>query len=176
MNSCYNTNMGYNNSDNRQSGRRNFGRRDFGSPGGVRQMHKTVCSSCGRDCEVPFRPSGDKPVFCSNCFEKNREGSDTRRFEDRNFRKPHFEDRDNRPPQNSEQYNDLNAKLDKILAILTSDSLLKVAPTPKPQVVEKAKIPQDLPLPSENPVIIVEKKKKTPKKSRIASGNIRAKK
>jgi len=155
MNSCYNTNMGYNNSDNRQSGRRNFGRRDFGSPGGARQMHKTVCSSCGRDCEVPFRPSGDKPVFCSNCFEKNREGSDTRRFEDRNFRKPHFEDRDNRPPQNSEQYNALNAKLDKILAILT---------LPKPQVAKEVKIPQDLPLSPEDPVIIVEKKKKPPKK------------
>ena len=157
--------MGYNNSDNRQSGRRNFGRRDFGSPGGARQMHKTVCSSCGRDCEVPFRPSGDKPVFCSNCFEKNREGSDTRKFEDRNFRKPHFEDRDNRPPQNSEQYNALNVKLDKILAILTSNSLVKVTPTPKSQVVKEAKIPQDLPLPSKEPVAIVEKKKKTSKKA-----------
>ena len=166
--------MGYNNLDNKQSGRRNFGRRDFGSLGGVRQMHKTICSSCGRDCEVPFKPSGDKPVFCSNCFEKNRGGSDTRRFEDRNFKKPHFEDRNNRSPQNSEQYNTLNAKLDKILAMLTSSSLVKVAPTPKPQVVEEVKIPQDLPLPSENPVIIVKKKK--PLKSRIASGSIRAKK
>jgi len=157
--------MGYNNSDNRQSGRRNFGRRDFGSPGGARQMYKTVCSSCGRDCEVPFRPSGDKPVFCSNCFEKNREGSDTRKFEDRNFRKPHFEDRDNRPPQNSEQYNALNVKLDKILAILTSNSLVKVAPIPKPQVAGEVKITQDLPLPSKESVIIVEKKKKTSKKA-----------
>jgi len=149
----------------RDFGRRNFGRRDFDSLGGVRQMHKTICSSCGKDCEVPFKPSGDKPVFCSNCFEKNRGGSDTRRFEDRNFKKPHFEDRNNRSPQNSEQYNTLNAKLDKILAMLTSSSLVKVAPTPKPQVVEEVKIPQDLPLPSEDPVIIVEKKKKTPKKA-----------
>lgn len=165
MNSCYNTNMGYNNSDNRQLGRRNFGRQDFGSRGGARQMHKAVCSNCGKDCEVPFRPSGDKPVFCSNCFEKNKEGSDTRRFEDRNFRKPHFKDRDsrqprfenrdNRPPQNNEQYNALNVKLDKILAILT---------LPKPQTAKEVKIIKDLPLPSKESVIILEKKKKTSKK------------
>ncbi len=156
--------MGHNDSDNRQS-KRNFGSRDFGSPGVVRQMHKAVCSNCGKDCQVPFEPTGGKPVYCSECFEKNRGGSDTRRFEGRNFNKPHFEDRNNRSPQNSEQYNTINAKLDKILAMLTSSSLVKVAPTPKP----------DLPLPSENPVIIVEKKKK-PLKSRIASGSIRAKK
>lgn len=143
----------------RSGGRRSFGRRDFGGRGTDRQMHKTICSSCGRECEVPFKPSGDKPVYCSNCFEKNRGGSDTRRFEDRNFKRPHFEDRDNRSPQNSEQYNTLNAKLDKILAILASHPLVKVAPTPKPQ--------EDLPLPSENPVIIVEKKKKTIKKATL---------
>jgi len=135
--------MGYNRLDNKQSGRRNFRRQDFGSPGGVRQMHKAICGNCGKDCEVPFKPSGDRSVFCSNCFEKKRGGSDTRRFEDR----------DNRSSQNSEQYNTLNAKLDKILAMLTSSSLVKVAPTPK------------LPLSSDDPVIIVEKKKKTPKKA-----------
>ena len=109
---------------------------------------------------MPFKPSGDKSVFCSNCFEKNRGGSDTRRFEDRNFKRPHFEDRNNRSSQNNEQYNTLNAKLDKILAMLASYPLAKVAPTPKPQ--------QDLPLPSEDPVIIVEKKKKAPKKAVLA--------
>lgn len=123
--------MGYNNSDNRQSGRRTFGRRDFNSPGGDRQMHKAICSSCGRECEVPFKPLGDKPVFCSNCFEKNKSGSDTRRFEDRNIK----------PPQNNDQYNTINAKLDKILAMLTSGPLIK------------------------DPVIIAEKKNKAPKKT-----------
>lgn len=108
-------------------------------------MHKAICSSCGRECEVPFKPLGDKPVFCSNCFEKNKSGSDTRRFEDRNIK----------PPQNNDQYNTINAKLDKILAMLTSISLVKVAPAPKP----------NLPLPPENPIIIAEKKNKAPKKT-----------
>ncbi len=48
-------------------------------------MHKAVCSNCGRDCEVPFRPSGDKPVFCSDCFDKNR-GGGSRGSDKRNLR------------------------------------------------------------------------------------------
>ena len=165
---CYNTNMGYNSSDsrdNRPSGRRSFGRRDFGGSSGPRQMHKTICDNCGKDCEVPFRPSGDKPVYCSDCFEKNREGSEPRRFEDRSFRKPRFEDRDNRPPrfenresrpaQNNEQYNTLNIKLDKILALLTSS---------KPQVEKEVKMAQDLPISAKDVAIIFEKKKKPSKK------------
>jgi len=32
-------------------------------------MHKAICSECGEKCEVPFKPTGDKPVFCSKCFE-----------------------------------------------------------------------------------------------------------
>ncbi len=38
----------------------------------VKAMHATNCSECGDACEVPFRPSGDKPVFCAVCFGKKR--------------------------------------------------------------------------------------------------------
>lgn len=38
----------------------------------TRQMHKAVCSQCGADCEVPFRPTGDRPIFCSDCFGKQK--------------------------------------------------------------------------------------------------------
>jgi CxxC-x17-CxxC domain-containing protein len=31
-------------------------------------MHSAICSSCGKTCEVPFRPTGDKPVYCRDCF------------------------------------------------------------------------------------------------------------
>jgi CxxC-x17-CxxC domain-containing protein len=37
-------------------------------------MHKTTCSDCGRSCEVPFKPTSNKPVFCSNCFEEQGGG------------------------------------------------------------------------------------------------------
>jgi CxxC-x17-CxxC domain-containing protein len=157
--------MAYNNRNNGQSGRNNFGRRDFSRPGGDRQMFKTVCSECGKDCEVPFKPSGDKPVFCSNCFEQKRGGPNTRRFENRNFSKPRFESNNNRPPQNNEQFNTLNAKLDKILGLLTPSSLVKVAPTPQLQVTEVVTATQVLPASSKEPVVKVEKKKKASKKT-----------
>lgn len=39
--------------------------------GGPKQMYKAECSNCHNSCEVPFRPNGKKPVFCSNCFVKD---------------------------------------------------------------------------------------------------------
>jgi CxxC-x17-CxxC domain-containing protein len=35
-----------------------------------RQMYPVVCASCGKDTEVPFQPSGDRPVYCSDCFRQ----------------------------------------------------------------------------------------------------------
>ncbi|MCJ7740838.1 hypothetical protein MUP32_06030, partial [Candidatus Microgenomates bacterium] len=64
--------MGNFNRGNRSGGRPNFGRPDFNRrSGGRSQMYKAVCGKCGKDCEVPFRPSGDRPVFCSECFDRN---------------------------------------------------------------------------------------------------------
>ena len=37
-----------------------------------REMHKSVCADCGKDCEVPFQPTGDRPVYCAECWVKNR--------------------------------------------------------------------------------------------------------
>jgi len=46
-----------------------------GSYGGPRQMYSATCSNCGKEAQVPFQPRGDKPVYCSDCFEKMRGGS-----------------------------------------------------------------------------------------------------
>ncbi len=45
------------------------------SRGGARQMFEATCSNCGNVAEVPFQPSGDKPVYCSTCFEQRRGAS-----------------------------------------------------------------------------------------------------
>ena len=34
---------------------------------------KAVCSDCRKSCEVPFKPSSDKPVFCRDCFSAKRD-------------------------------------------------------------------------------------------------------
>ncbi len=48
----------------RKSQQRGYG----DSYGSAREMHPAVCAQCGRDTMVPFRPRGDKPVYCSDCF------------------------------------------------------------------------------------------------------------
>ena len=52
-------------------------------------MSSRYCSNCGKECQVPFRPTNGKPVYCSECFEKMNGGrSDSRRSERSDFRSP----------------------------------------------------------------------------------------
>jgi CxxC-x17-CxxC domain-containing protein len=39
---------------------------------GPREMFTATCSSCGKDAQVPFRPTSGKPVYCSDCFALRR--------------------------------------------------------------------------------------------------------
>ncbi|MFA6995213.1 MAG: CxxC-x17-CxxC domain-containing protein [Patescibacteria group bacterium] len=76
--------------DRRDSGNRNFSR---GNDSSTRPtMHKAVCADCGQSCEVPFRPSGDKPVYCSNCF-RGKEGAGPKRSNERDFSRSSFNDK-----------------------------------------------------------------------------------
>lgn len=97
--------------------------RDFDR--GPREMFQTVCDDCGNECEVPFRPSGEKPVFCSSCFEKRGNGESEVRFSKREA--PRF-DRGGSRNENTRGGSDnsellqamstLNAKLDKVLKVI----------------------------------------------------------
>ena len=40
-----------------------------------REMFSATCASCGREAQVPFRPTGSKPVYCSDCFSWMRSSS-----------------------------------------------------------------------------------------------------
>lgn len=55
---------------------------DRGASRGPVTMHQAICDNCGKNCEVPFRPTSGKPIFCSNCFE-NKRGSERPQFENR---------------------------------------------------------------------------------------------
>ena len=37
-----------------------------------RQMFTAVCAQCGTEAQVPFQPRGDRPVYCSDCYNKLR--------------------------------------------------------------------------------------------------------
>ena len=57
-----------------RSSHRNSGNNSGGSRGGYnenRTMHDVVCAECGRNTQVPFLPSNDRPVYCSDCFKNH---------------------------------------------------------------------------------------------------------
>lgn len=39
-----------------------------------RILHKAVCADCHQDCEIPFKPTGERPVYCKECFSKRKAG------------------------------------------------------------------------------------------------------
>ena len=109
---------GFNRSGGRDSGR--FGKRDSGrfdrrsssrSRGSEdRTMHEAICGKCGSECEVPFRPTEGKPVYCSDCFkDKSREAGS----------------RSELGKQSNETLSEISRKLDKILNILEKHPELK---------------------------------------------------
>lgn len=98
---------------NRFGGRPNFSDRND------RQMYDAVCDNCGKACKVPFEPRSGKPVYCSDCFEKMGDRGSDNRGADRGGRsfRPNTE-----RPQNNVQMDLLNAKLDRIIDLLTPKS------------------------------------------------------
>lgn len=126
--------------NNRSGGGRNrgYGGRDSGP----RQMHKAVCDECGNNCEVPFRPTGDKPIYCSDCFSR-KNGGDSRSGSGRPSRRGGFSrpDRGRRGDSNQQVIkgvNSLNEKLDRIIRLLESKTESESKPAPKATKIKKA--------------------------------------
>jgi CxxC-x17-CxxC domain-containing protein len=38
----------------------------------MREMHDVICSNCGKPTQVPFVPTGSRPVYCQDCFQMVR--------------------------------------------------------------------------------------------------------
>lgn len=55
------------------------------------EMHRATCAQCNQSCEVPFRPNGSRPVYCSNCFKREDDRGGSREFtRNEDFAKPSF--------------------------------------------------------------------------------------
>ena len=109
--------------DNGESGRGFSRKAPMRSSGKSFQMHRVTCDKCGQECEVPFRPTSGKPVFCSDCFRK---GGEKEQRSPRQYSKPHFnEPVEKTEPEKSENYqyefDKINEKLNKILSALGLD-------------------------------------------------------
>lgn len=90
-----------------------------------KRMFTATCSECGEDCEVPFKPTSGKPVYCSECFGKADSGS-----EKRSERPARAKSNDNT------QFDILNEKLDKILKALNANSPKEIIKDAKKDVKE----------------------------------------
>ncbi|MDF2426994.1 MAG: hypothetical protein OPY04_03615 [Nitrosopumilus sp.] len=79
-----------NSGDDRGSRGSRYSRDDRGSRDDSRNESATVtCSDCGNECTVPFVPRFNKPVYCSDCFRKNKpddSGNDRYSRDDRGSR------------------------------------------------------------------------------------------
>jgi len=58
----------FNHSHGHDRGRQGDGPRE-------RAYTRVVCADCNKECEVPFKPSGDRPVYCKECFSKRKKGN-----------------------------------------------------------------------------------------------------
>ena len=106
---------------------------------GSREMFATICSQCGANCQVPFRPTGDKPIYCSACYEKLGNNSNSWSYGDRssggNRRFPNnrdfgggrsfsnnrgTENRSFSKPTDNRQMEMVAKKLDRIIELLES--------------------------------------------------------
>lgn len=74
--------MGYGDNSGHRVGGGNGGGSRFGGGNrggfnrGPREMHKVTCSDCGQETEVPFKPSGDRPVYCKECYQNHKKPRD----------------------------------------------------------------------------------------------------
>ena len=72
------------------------GSRDGGRGGNDRggdrkiELFKTTCTTCGKSCEVPFKPEGSKPVLCRDCFANKPDDRGGRERNDRPQSRPEY--------------------------------------------------------------------------------------
>ncbi|RAP39024.1 hypothetical protein DID80_01345 [Candidatus Marinamargulisbacteria bacterium SCGC AAA071-K20] len=75
---------------------------------GNKTLSNATCDSCGTNCKVPFKPNGEKPVYCNECYRKG----DPKPLNRREFRS------DNSPSGGTGTLDQINLKLDRILKLL----------------------------------------------------------
>lgn len=104
------------------------------------QMHSATCAKCDKKCEVPFKPNGRKPIYCSDCFEKE-DSRGPRNDRSRNSRPRNDRPRNDRPRSFSKptvdnqevvkQLRTLGVKMDRMIQLLMTIAGEKDTEEPK---------------------------------------------
>ena len=125
--------------NNRLGGSKFSGQR---SGGKTSETFKAECSKCQKSCTLPFRPNGEKPVFCSDCFAKKNFDSDrgdSRRDNDRGKRSEYSSSaRDQHSSQNARPQTQPNKDIIEIKRQLSTiesrlNRILDIINPPAPQ-------------------------------------------
>ncbi len=98
-------------------------REDFSRPrrNSELEMTSAICAKCGKSCEIPFKPTGNRPVYCRSCFTQtgpSESGNESRNFASRDRYSNRSESKSG---SSSEELDRINRKLDKILRALEID-------------------------------------------------------
>jgi len=122
---------------------------------GQRELYDAECNSCHKRCQVPFRPNGRKPVYCSDCFKQDDDRGQKPRFEKREYtpsRPPGIGAPDPRIDGLKRQLDTITATLEKLATEVESMNrataltkevrkhmpAVRPAPAPKKIAVKKA--------------------------------------
>ena len=101
-------------------------------------MTRATCDECKKSCEVPFRPTAGKPVYCNECFRGQNAGGDRPRRDFGGDRpqapRPSFTVGSEGGSDTKKQLELLNSKMDKLIASI--ENLLHSKPAPKTEVVK----------------------------------------
>ena len=86
--------------------KKSFGSRTYGAPSGASaERFQATCSQCHKVCEVPFRPNGEKPVYCRDCHHTQEGSAPTSYAPARHTQSSDI----------ASQFDMLNTKLDRLL-------------------------------------------------------------
>lgn len=128
---------GFNRGGRDQRPRFGGGGRDFGRggrDGGRGEMFSAICAECNKACEVSFRPTGEKPVYCNECFRANksesgqysrRDGGE-RRFSTNFSGTPHHIGGEQQLADIKKQLDAVIMKIDKIMAQVGISSVVPI--------------------------------------------------
>ena len=115
-----------------RGGKPRFGDKNFrGNDHGPVIMNKAICDQCHKQCEVPFRPTAGKPVYCNDCFGGKRETGPKKGFGG-DYKTPPRTDFGNDVKKVSgeeikKQIEVLNVKIDKLARLIEAMTVSKPA-------------------------------------------------